>query len=253
MDIEYLSMTSKQDCGKFFKGYTTPFDIYIARKSNTKNFITEICGIDGKVYSMCIKDMKFIPNIQCEDLEKILAKPEETPVNFLYERSHYGTDKPSMYNVDGVKTAEFKYPCVYMISRDETQRGENGGKLTLRYSNKKKNDKKTGKTIHFGTPKVIFGISHESGIPFVDRTGMYGLTGFIGGISDDIENLDTIARVMDSSRFRKIMAAVRFNTEDWSRNVIRLFRKDFWTEFVDQDGNLINSKGEIIDRDGNLI
>ena len=142
MDMEYLSMTSKKDCGKFFKGYTTPFDMYVARKSNTPGFQTQIRGINGVPFRSCIKDMKFIPNMQCRDLEKILAKEGEERVDFLYERTYYGTDKDNMHDVDNEKVGEFKHPCVYMISRDENMRRKNGGQLTLRYSNEIKRHKK---------------------------------------------------------------------------------------------------------------
>ena len=253
MDMEYLSMTSKKDCGKFFKGYTTPFDMYVAHNSNTTGFKTQIRGINGVPFRSCIKDMKFVPNVQCRDLERILAKDGDERVNFLYERSYYGTDKKNMHDVDNEKIGEFKHPCVYMISRDESMRGTNGGELTLRYSNEIKKHRKTGESVFFGTPKVMFGISHESGIPHVDRTGKYGMTGFIGGIGGDIENFDLIAKAMDGSRFRYVMSIVRFNTEDWNRNVIRLLRKDFWKEFVDKDGNLIDEEGDVIDREGNRL
>ena len=74
-----------------------------------------------------------------------------------------------------------------------------------------------------------------------------------GAISDDVANLDVIARVMDGSRFRKMMDAARFNTEDWNRHVIKLFRKDFWKEFVNDDGHLVDEAGSRIDRKGNIL
>lgn len=49
------------------------------------------------------------------------------------------------------------------------------------------------------------------------------------------------------------MDAVRFNTEDWNKNVIPLFRKDFWTNFVNDNGDLVDERGNVIDRNGNLI
>lgn len=49
------------------------------------------------------------------------------------------------------------------------------------------------------------------------------------------------------------MRAVRFDTRDWNRFVIPLFRRDFWKDFVDNDGNLIDKYGNLIDRHGNII
>ena len=72
-------------------------------------------------------------------------------------------------------------------------------------------------------------------------------------IADDIDTLDLIARAMDGSRFRRVMDAVKFNTREWNRNVIPLLRKDFWKEFVDDNGNLIDQDGNRIDRKGNQV
>lgn len=49
------------------------------------------------------------------------------------------------------------------------------------------------------------------------------------------------------------MDAVRFNTEDWNKNVIQLFRKDFWKAFVNDKGDLVDEHDNVIDRNGNLI
>ena len=111
----------------------------------------------------------------------------------------------------------------------------------------------SGSPIFFGTPKVIFGVWHESGIPHIDRTGKYGMCQDVVAIADDVDTLDLIARAMDGSRFRRVMDAVKFNTREWNRNVFPLLRKDFWKEFVDEDGNLIDEDGNRIDRKGNLI
>ena len=51
LDMLYLSMTSKRDCGKVFEGKTTPFDVYVAQKSNTPDLKTEINGTDGVEFS----------------------------------------------------------------------------------------------------------------------------------------------------------------------------------------------------------
>lgn len=127
-----------------------------------------------------------------------------------------------------------------------------GGGVGLRFSNIIQKDD-SGAPIFFGTPKVIFGVWHESGIPHIDRTGKYGMCQDAVAIADDVNTLDLIARAMDGSRFRSVMDAVKFNTREWNRNVIPLLRKDFWKEFVDDNGNLIDDDGNRIDRKGNLL
>ena len=112
------------------------------------------------------------------------------------------------------------------------------------YANKiQKNDE--GKDYHFGIPKVIFSIWRDSGVPYPDIKGEYGLCQEAAAIVDDVENLKLIAKAMDSERFRTIMESVVF-TRGWNRKVVELFRRDFWKEFVDDDGNLLDENGAII-------
>lgn len=248
VDMEWISMTKMEDCGKIFKGKSIPFDVYVARKSNTPGFKTEIEGIDGKTFYACIKE-EFVPNFQCRDLDRILAKDGEERVNVMRSASVYETRRAWM-NVDNV--GEFKHPCVRSISANEGLRDENGGNPTLWYSSEIREDD-DGTPIHFGVPKVMFGISQRAGIPRVDYHGNYGLMEFIASIVDKPSDLSYIANAMDGSRFRNVMDAVRIGTEEWNRHVIPLLRKDFWKEFVDGDGNLVDENGNRIDRDGNQI
>ena len=127
-----------------------------------------------------------------------------------------------------------------------------GGGVGLRFSSVIQEDE-SGAPVFFGTPKVIFGVWHESGIPHIDRTGKYGMCQDAVAIADDVDTLDLIAKAMDGSRFRRVMDAVKFNTREWNRNVIPLLRKDFWKQFLDDNGNLIDESGRHIDRKGNLI
>ena len=178
-DMEWISMTSKQDCGKVFVGKTTPFDVYVTRNSNTPNFITKIEGTDGSVSDVCIKGMNFVPSFDFEEIDSLVAKSEEERVKFIYESSPYHTTKSWMSDKE---TKKFCHPCVYSISAEESLRDTNGGKLTCHYSSTKTPPVKKKYDEHFGVPKVIFGKSHESGIPFVDHKGEYGMTEFIAAI-----------------------------------------------------------------------
>ena len=244
-------MVSEGNCGKFFKGKTIPFDIYVARKSNTPNFVTRITGTDGVEFNACIKESKFIPNFHCKDLDKVIAKDGEERIDFLH-KSIYSTGTADVLDVPNKKTNEFKYPCVYSVSADEKLRGRNGGSVTLRYSREIKTDD-SGNPIFFGVPKVIFGTWQRAGIPYIDHEGEYGLCQDVAGIPGGPADLKIIAKVLEGSRFRNMMEAVKFGTRLWNKHIMRMLRKDFWKEFVDKDGNLIDEDGNIIDRDGNRI
>ena len=89
-----------------------------------------------------------------------------------------------------------------------------------------------GKPIHFGVPKVIFGLWHGAGIPFVDAEGKYGMSDTAGAVADDPETLPMIAAAMDSERFRAAMKAARFGDREWNWNAMSLLRRDFWRDFA---------------------
>ena len=109
-------------------------------------------------------------------------------------------------------------PCVYSITKE--------GVIKLRYSSKIVDDEM------FGTPKVMFGIWNTSGKPVVDIKGKYGMCQHTMAIVDNPEVLDLIATAMHSDKFRRVMKCVQFNNNEWDRNIIKMFRKDFWKEFI---------------------
>ena len=115
LDIEWLSMTSMDDCAKFFKGKTIPFDVYIARNSNTPKFQTEVVGTDGVKFHTCIKDMEFIPSFQCDDLDRVLAREDEERVNFIRSRTAYGSEKTW---INKERAHDFRHPCVWSVSQN---------------------------------------------------------------------------------------------------------------------------------------
>ena len=135
-------------------------------------------------------------------------------VELLYSRSMYGTDKPNMQKE---QDEEFCYPCLHTVSTI-------AGKYTLWYSNVKRD--------YFGTPKIVFVKGYQPGVPYLDLEGTYGLTQCVAAIKDSPEVLPIIAKAMDSDKFRGIMQKVQYTTHAWDLNIIRMFRKDFWKEFI---------------------
>ena len=224
--IEWLSMKDSKNCGSVFKGITIPFDVYVARKADPGE--TEIEGTDGSAWRASLAGAPFIPNFHCPDLDLILAKEGEERVEFLYHRGVYESRKDSLSETRG---SPFVHPCVWTISKRRELADGKGGRLRFMWSDRIERGR-GGKPIHFGVPKAIFGMWNSSGIPYADAEGEYGMTQHAGGIVDDPETVPLIAKAMDSPRFRRVMDAVRFNTEDWNRHVIPLFRKDFWKEFA---------------------
>jgi hypothetical protein len=206
----YLEIHSLKDGSKMF-GANTRYDFYVLQNDPIYKK-TVIVDEDGNLLKIDLKKWIFIPNKMFDDIEKLITKEDEDKVELLYSRSMYGTDKKNM-KVE--EDEEFKYPCVYSINRENKEK--------LFYSNSKKD---------FFVPKVIFASGATGFIS--DKKGKYGLTQFACGIVDNVANLDSIKWVLDCDRFKDIIKAVSVSKEEINKNILSLFRKDFWKEFIDE-------------------
>lgn len=215
VDLIWLSMHSIKDGAKNFVGASTPYDMYVARKSNTPGHVTEIRDMHGQPNHVCVKDMKFIPNADFDEITSLLAKGNEERAIVEYDRSKYGIDKEW---TSDIKTGEYKFKCVYTMPKNKP--------VSFYYSNTRKEE-----LGHFGSPKVIFGADGVGDI-ICDYNGDYGLTQFAVGVVDDPKNLDSIRDALKSERFRKLMKSVCVGKQQYNRRVMTLFRKDFWKEFI---------------------
>lgn len=155
-----------------------------------------------------------VPAKFSRSVQRLVANDGEDRVEILYSGELYNTGRgrPSTTPTD--------FPCISTLVKKEE------GKMGVCYA--------THDRGHFGVPKVVCegrGRAHQ---PFVDKEGKYGLMDSVFAIVDDPENLESIAKAMDSERFRKCMTEVRqgFSAE-WNRHAIGLFRKDFWKDFVE--------------------
>lgn len=240
LDIEWLSVHPLKDGERHF-GASTPFDMYVIRNTSTSEFLTSFSDLDENEFDVCIKDMAFIPGTDIDFILSLVAKDGEESVNMVYSRVMYGADREWMSKTE---CSEFKYPVIHATSRVD-------GTPKFHYSNCYISDRDPENEMR--VPKIVFGVGNQSGRPYVDYKGEYPLTQYAAGITDDPAKFDLIAKVMDGNRFRNVMKAVYFSTEDWNRHVIALLRKDFWKDFVDENGNLIDKGGNVIDRDGNRI
>ncbi len=117
------------------------------------------------------------------------------------------------------RSEEFCYSCVYSLP----QKG-----LRLWYSNTNQNG-------HFGVPKVIFTNGAASQV-IADITGEYGLTQFAYAIVDNPANLLNIKKALESKKFLELCECFRFTLDRYDDDIIGCFRKDFWKEFVNEDG-----------------
>jgi hypothetical protein len=91
------------------------------------------------------------------------------------------------------------------------------------------------KNHHFGVPKIIIpsGAYQSVGI-LIDTKGEYGLTQFAKAIVDDVDKLDKIAKSIKTSKFLEFYKSFIISLEELDKDVIKLFKKDFWKHFQDE-------------------
>jgi hypothetical protein len=210
--MNYLEIHNEKDGLKIF-GAETRYDWYILenKKSADKTIIK---GQDGKLVEMDIANMPFIPNGMFEEVKKLIANNGEERVEII-NNSAYHTQRPHMSKE---KIGDFKYPCVYSISKE--------GIPTFWYSS-------TNERGHFGKSKVIFAGGRISSANYlVDKSGEYAMTQFASGIVDVPSNLDNIAAAMRTENFKRVMEMCAVGVLGISKDVMKTFRKDFWKQFV---------------------
>jgi hypothetical protein len=219
-NIKYLEMHTATD-GQSTFGAATCYDWYVLQNAPS-NGKTIVVGAAGAKDEVNLGDIPFVPSDLFEVILPLVAKDGEPTCEMMFSRSAYGHDKE---HTSKDKDSAYKYPCVYTITK-------NGETINLYYSNTNKNGQ-------FGIPKVIF--TNGAGCsPIVDSDGKYGLTEFAYGVVDTPENLPFIRKAMMTEKFLKVMKACQmqgFNRYSWK--VMRCFKKDFWKQFVDENGNEI--------------
>lgn len=210
-NLIYLSMNDDKEGQKVF-GATTSFDWYLYSK--TKINKTKIKYQNDKIIDVDLSNLEFIPNGEFELFDKLIAKNDEEKVNVLHSYSSYETRKDWMSKE---RTEEFKYPCIYTITKDNT--------INLFWS-------KINTNGHFGIPKIIWSNGMASQ-PTIDDVGKYGLTQFSYAIVDDLKNLYNIKKCMDSEKFINLMKLCYMSSGNrFDKKVISIFKKDFWKEFI---------------------
>lgn len=209
-NLLYLEMHSDKDGQEIF-GATTSYDWYCYSKSGVA---TTMVKDKNGIHKMKLSNMEFIPNGEFELFDKLIAKNDEEKIEILHSYSAYETRKEYMSKD---KNQEFKYPCVYTITKDKT--------INLYWSNTNTNG-------HFNIPKVIW-TNGMASPPTIDKNGDYGLTQFAYAIVDNISNLENIKKAMDSEKFINLMKLCYMSSGNrFERKVLSTFKKDFWKEFI---------------------
>jgi len=103
--------------GREVFGAGTNFDVITLINSPYElGFKTKLIDDKNIEHFMDLGQVSFLPNSNFDKILSLVAKENEETVEVLYSRSDYGTDKK---NMSDKKTDEFKYPCVYTITKKD--------------------------------------------------------------------------------------------------------------------------------------
>lgn len=218
--MKYLEIHNEKDGSKTF-GAETRYDWYIVENIESVDCITTVKGQRGKSVNLSLNDKKFIPNDNIETIYNLVGKNNDENTSIISDSSYHIQRNYMSKTIDD----HFKYSCVYTVKK--------GDNITLWYSNTKNNG-------HFGIPKLIWSNFRIcSAGSFIDELGEYGLTQFSYGLIDNPDILPLIKKVFDSKIFRDLMEDCAVSDMSINRKIIATFRKDFWKDFIDDDGNII--------------
>ena len=193
-------------------GASTRFDYFLI-KNEPYQGNTIINDVNGKEFNWNLNNYPFIPNGCFDDFNKLIANEKDEKVELLFSRSMYGTDKKWMNKEN---TGEYIYPCVYTVNRKNIP--------SFFYCNDKKD--------FFNIPKVIWG---NGATGFISDDGTYGLTQFAYGLVEPIENHNEIIKILNGKKFQNLIKMMAVSKEEINKNVIRLFKKDWWKEEIFND------------------
>jgi hypothetical protein len=211
----YLEIHNVDDGQKTFR-CATRYDWYVLQNTeNTKNTI--IKGEDGIISEVNLTEWKFIPNMMFDEINKLISSTNK--INLIHSESNYEVRRKWMSHT---KTEKHIHPCIYSINKLNVP--------SFKWS------EITDKG-HFGICKFIF----TNGAGFNrDDDGIYGLTQWASGINDTKENLVLIEKAFRSSKFNRIKEAIHLDSSSYNIKVMKLFKKDFYNDFINEPDDIIN-------------
>lgn len=217
--IHYMHIMNEDEGKKTF-GVSVKCDWYVLQKTAvTKAF--SVRTENGKVQQIDTRDFNFIPNSMIDIVTRIIAKGNDDKCNVLYDCQYHTQNKEKM---SAEKDNTFKYPCIYSINSLE-----NGG-VAYYYSATKDDN-------NFGIAKVILGEGRFAR-PLNDYKGEFGTTQCSFGIRiSSKKEGDLIAAAINTPKFQEIIKATKWSGFRIDFRMFRYFKRDFWKQFVDSNGN----------------
>jgi len=217
--IHYLEMHSKPDGVKTF-GCQTPYDWYILQKKMPYKEST-VVTYSKKVSKVNLLDFEFLPSEHIGIISRIVNNDFKENIDVIYNRSAYAPDKKWM---SPTQSKIYYLPCIHSIHAS--------GKIRTFWSSKYNGN-------GLGVKKIIIP-DIEMPNPILDLKGEFGLTCHTFGIKiKSKKEGELIISAIKSEKFKKIIMSTKWSSFQTEWRMFKYFRKDFWKEFVDENGNEI--------------
>lgn len=213
-NLHFIKILNEDEGKKQFDASTKP-DLYILQNKQLFKK-TDIIDENGEKHNLDLKEWIFLPNSKFKSIKKILTR--DNGINVIYDTFYHGQNK-------WVSKNKLKYEITYTVN-------ENG--INYRYTN----DNTKG---HFGVPKVILCLSRYL-YPINDYEGKYGMSEATFGIPiSSKKEGDNIVNAINTTEFKGIIKSTKWAQMQTDYRMFKYFKKDFWKEFVDENGNVLNN------------
>ena len=208
--LVYLEIHNVDDGMKTFK-CSTRYDWYLLQKTPAHGETT-VKDEEGVSQIVDLRTWSFIPNMKFDEIKGLCNNSStRRAIEIIHSESDYEVRRKWMSHD---KTDEHVHPVIYSINKDNVP--------SFKWSNTK------GKG-HYGVAKFVF----TNGAGFLcDENGEYAISQWGSGIVDSVENLPLIERAFRNPRFQDIKRAIQLDSSSYNIKVMRLFRNDFWRDFV---------------------
>jgi len=215
--LAYLEIHDDKDGDETFKTKTR-YDWYVLQNSKADaGWNTTVIDENGIRHEFKLGQLPCLPNFCFDEFLGILAGEGEKRLDVLPVGLEHDVRRPGMSKK---KNQEFKYPCVHSIRQ--------GDKVSFYYSNRKSD---------MFVPKIILSDSRHL-YPIIDTNGEYGMSAHCFGIKiDSIEWAGLTKKAIESPRFKDIVRATKWASYETDYRMFKLFKRDFWKAFVDENGN----------------
>lgn len=216
--IHFLQILGEKETKSIFPSVSTRVDWYIIQKLKY-NKSTVVIDELKEEHIINLQNRNFLPNYMFEEIDYITSNNDDEKCKIIYDRSAYPEYEKRWMNTK--KVDNFSKPVIHSI--DST------GPVII-YSKKDRG--------HFGISKLILN-SGRNVYPIEDGGGKYGCGRAIFALELPAKDIPKAKKALESEKFKNIIKATKWSNFATDYKFFKYLKKDFWKQFIDENGNEI--------------